>query len=79
MSVQKFTEESLIRELKKCRGNIRKTAHFLGVTRMCIYKNVRKYGLWPIVNAERRKRLANDQSENRLLENARNVLRGSAK
>lgn len=43
----------LAKVLVRCRGNMHKAAHELGICRKQIYNLVNAYYLWPLVNAAR--------------------------
>jgi hypothetical protein len=46
--------KTIAREIVRCKGNILKTAFFLGVHRSQMYRDIEKYRLWPLINQVRR-------------------------
>lgn len=49
--------EELERVLVRCEGNIVHAAHELGMGRRQLYRLIYRAELWPVVNAERQRRL----------------------
>lgn len=40
--------------IASCNGNVRRTAHFLGMHRTHLYRLIREHGLYPVVNEARK-------------------------
>lgn len=51
------TRERLAKELDETGGHIARTAWRMNVGRMTIYRWLKAWGMWPVVNEARRKRL----------------------
>ncbi len=45
LNLEEIEKNTIVKALKKCSGNISKTAQELGVTRKTLYKKIEKYGL----------------------------------
>jgi hypothetical protein len=46
-------------------GNLLQTAHDIGVSRMTVYRAIRRWELWPLVNKIRRERIRERRSRGR--------------
>jgi len=75
------TKARLIAEIERTGGHISRTAWLMNLGRMTVYRYIKRFGLWPVVNEARRARfegpVATAQPQgNSLLERTRLALRG---
>ena len=55
---------NLARVIARCEGKLLKAAHHLGIHRSHMYRLVKEYEVWPVVNEARKQRLQKE-SEHR--------------
>ena len=47
-------KDVVVRAVVRCGGNVLKTAHELGIHRSHLYRLIKSFHLWPLVNATRK-------------------------